>query len=81
MREALGLAFDFEWSNKNLFFESLQAHAQLLRELGHEGRRACRAPEELALLEPFKDKLPPEVFGEPVSPPVTDASGHATASF
>ncbi len=75
VREALGLAFDFEWSNKNLFFESLQAHAELLRELGHEGARPCPAPEELALLEPFRDKLAPEVFGEPVSPPVTDASG------
>ncbi len=27
------------------------------------------------LLEPFRDKLPPEVFGEPYLPPVTDASG------
>ena len=33
------------------------------------------SPEELALLEPFRDKLPPEVFGEPYVPPVTDGSG------
>jgi microcin C transport system substrate-binding protein len=33
------------------------------------------SPEELALLEPFRAQLPPEVFGEPYSPPVTDGSG------
>ena len=75
VREALDLAFDFEWTNKNLFFGLYTRTAELLRELRHEGRRASRAPEELALLEPFRDKLPPEVFGEPYSPPVTDGSG------
>ena len=43
----------------------LQAHRELLRELRHEGHRASRAPAELALLEPFRDKLPAEVFDEP----------------
>ena len=33
------------------------------------------SPDELALLEPFRDKLPPEVFGEPYRPPVSDGSG------
>jgi microcin C transport system substrate-binding protein len=33
------------------------------------------SPEELALLEPFRDKLPSDVFGEPFTPPVTDGSG------
>ncbi len=33
-------------------------------------------PEELALLEPFRGKVPDEVFGEPYVPPVTDASGN-----
>src|SRR5438552_18594635 len=32
-------------------------------------------PEELKLLEPFRDKLPPEVLGDPYVPPVTDGSG------
>ena len=32
-------------------------------------------PEELALLEPFRGKVPDEVFGEPFVPPVTDGSG------
>ena len=54
---------------------SLQAHAELLRELGHEGARACPAPEELALLEPFRDKLRRKCSASPYSPPVTDGIG------
>jgi microcin C transport system substrate-binding protein len=34
------------------------------------------SPEEVALLEPFKDKLPEEVFGEPFTLPEADGSGH-----
>jgi microcin C transport system substrate-binding protein len=34
------------------------------------------SPDELALLEPFRDKLPADVFGEPYSSPVTDGSGN-----
>ena len=46
-------------------FGLYQRHDLVLRELRHEGRRASPAPEELALLEPFRGKLPAEVFGEP----------------
>jgi microcin C transport system substrate-binding protein len=74
VREALGLAFDFEWSNKNLFFE-LYKRTQSFFENSDLKAKGPPSPEELALLEPFKDQLAPEVFGEPVSPPVTDASG------
>ena len=74
VREALGLAFDFEWSNKNLFFELYKRTHSFFE---NSDMKATGPPsaEELALLEPFKDKLAPEVFGEPFSPPVTDASG------
>ncbi|MEO8421772.1 MAG: extracellular solute-binding protein [Hyphomicrobium sp.] len=74
VREALGLAFDFEWSNKNLFF-NLYKRTQSFFENSDMKANGPPSPEELALLEPFRDKLAPEVFGEPVSPSVTDASG------
>jgi microcin C transport system substrate-binding protein len=32
-------------------------------------------PDELAILEPFRGKVPDEVFGEPFVPPVSDGSG------
>ena len=74
VREALGLAFDFEWSNKNLFFE-LYKRTQSFFENSDMKANGPPSTEELVLLEPFRDKLAPEVFGEPVSPSVTDASG------
>lgn len=75
VRQALGLAFDFEWSNKNLFFGLYTRTASYFEnsDLKAVGKPS---PEELALLEPFRDKLPAAVFGEPVSPPVTDGSGN-----
>lgn len=74
VREALGLAFDFEWSNKNLFFE-LYTRTQSFFENSDMKASGLPSPEELKLLEPYRDRLAPEVFGEPYSPPVTDASG------
>jgi microcin C transport system substrate-binding protein len=38
-------------------------------------------PEELALLEPFRGKVPETVFGEAIVPPVSDASGHDRQSL
>ena len=35
--------------------------------------------EELALLEPFRGRVPDEVFGEPYGPPVSDGSGQDRA--
>ena len=75
VREALGLAFDFEWSNKNLFY-NLYTRTTSFFENSDMKAADKPSPEELALLEPFTDKLPPEVFGEPFTPPVTDGSGN-----
>ena len=74
VREAMDLAFDFEWSNKNLFY-SLYKRTQSYFENSPMKATGAPSPEELRLLEPFRDKLPPEVFGEPYVPPVTDGSG------
>ena len=74
VRQALDLAFDFEWSNRNLFFGLYQRTASFFEnsDMKATGRPS---PEELALLEPFKDQLPASVFAEVYVPPVTDASG------
>ena len=42
IREAIGLAFDFEWTNQNIMFGLYRRAALLLRELGHEGRGPAR---------------------------------------
>jgi microcin C transport system substrate-binding protein len=74
IREAIGLCFDFEWSNRNLMYDAYRRTASYFENsvLKAEGPPA---PEELALLEPFREKLPAEVFGAPYVPPVTDGSG------
>ena len=75
VRAALDLAFDFEWSNKKLFY-SLYTRTTSYFENSDMKASGKPSPEELALLEPYKDKLPAEVFEEPYTPPVTDGSGN-----
>jgi len=74
VRKALDYAFDFEWTNSNLFYSLYKRTASYFEnsDLKAEGKPS---PEELALLEPYRDRLPPEVFGEPYTPPVSDGSG------
>jgi microcin C transport system substrate-binding protein len=77
-RLALGLCFDFEWSNANLFFGS---YARLASLFGVSDFAATGKPDatELAILEPFRDSLPAEVFGEAYVPPKTDGTGRDRA--
>ncbi len=72
VRQALGLAMDFEWMNRQLFYNAYQ------RVNGLFGNTDCAAsglpePQELALLEPWRRVLPAAVFGEMTVPPRTDA--------
>jgi len=80
VREALDLAFDFEWSNKKLFFGHYKRTHSFFE---NSDMKASGPPsaEELKLLEPYRDQLPPEVFGEPYSPPVTDGIGRNRANL
>src|SRR5271169_1203274 len=78
VREAIGLAFDFEWTNKNVMYGSYdRTHSYFQNsEMMAKGNPS---PEELALLEPFRGKVAEEVFGEPFVPPVSDGSGQDRA--
>lgn len=77
-REALGLAFDFEWTNANLFYGLYRRTPSFFvnSDMMAEGEPSA---EELALLEPFRDQLPPDVFGPAWLPPTTDGSGRDRA--
>jgi microcin C transport system substrate-binding protein len=74
LREAFILAFDFEWTNKSIMYGSYDRTHSVFQ---NSNMMAVGAPgaDELALLEPFRGKVPDEVFGEPFVPPVTDGSG------
>ena len=74
VREALGLVFDFEWTNKNIMFGGYKRLSSYFE--GSAMKAAGKpGPDELALLEPWRGKVPDEVFGEPWMPPVSDGSG------
>ena len=74
IREAIGLAFDFEWTNANIMF-GLYERTTSYFENSDMKATGTPSPEELALLEPFRSELPASVFGEPPVPPVSDGSG------
>ena len=74
-RLAIALAFDFEWTNHNLFFGSYERLASYF-EKSDFAASGKPSQAELKLLEPFRADLPPEVFGEPYVPPKSDGSGH-----
>ena len=74
-REALGLVFDFEWMNANLFYNSYKRAYSYFNntELASSGVPAGR---ELEILQPYRDRLPAELFTQPFKLPVTDGSGN-----
>jgi len=75
VRKALDLAFDFEWSNKNLFYGLYKRTASFFENSGMKAEGLPTAA-ELALLDPFRDKLPKAVFEAPYVPPKNDGSGN-----
>lgn len=75
VRQALDLAFDFEWANRNLFF-GLYTRTDSYFENSALEARGAPSEAELALLQPYRDQLPESVFGLPYSPPVSDGSGN-----
>ncbi len=75
VRKALSYAFDFEWSNKNLFFDAYKRTDSFFEnsELASSG---LPSKEELNYLNPYFDVLPKEIFTEVYTNPVTDGSGY-----
>ena len=74
VRQALDLAFDFEWTNKNIFYNHYMRTASYFE---NSDMKANGAPtgKELALLEPFRAQLPANVFTQAYSPPRSNGSG------
>jgi len=71
VRRALGLAFDFEWTNKTLFFSQYNRSSSYFSNSNYAAKGLPEA-NELQLLEPFRHQLPAEVFTQPLKPPSTD---------
>ncbi len=69
VRRAFNLAYDFEWANQNLFFGQYTRTSSFFegQELAAKG---LPSQDELALLEPLRDNIPPEVFTSEYANPV-----------
>ncbi len=80
VRQALGLALDYQWMNRQLFYGSYQ------RVSGLFGNTDCAAsglpsPQERVLLEPWRGQIPEAVFGPMAVPPRTDGDSSLRANL
>jgi microcin C transport system substrate-binding protein len=75
VREALAYGFDFEWSNKNLFYD---AYTRTRSYFDNSELAASGVPQrdELKILEKFRGQIPERVFTTEYDPPKYDGSGN-----
>ncbi len=80
VREALGLLFDFEWIQKNILYGQYERTASNFPNSDF-GAKGPPTAAELALLEPFRGRLPEAVFTRAFEPPRTDGTGNTRANL
>jgi microcin C transport system substrate-binding protein len=80
VREAINLCFDFEWTNKNLFYGLYQRSQSCFGGSDFEAKGKPSAA-ELAILERYRGRVPEAIFGEVVTMPVSDGSGRDRKLF
>ncbi len=74
VRMALNYALDFEWMNKNLFYNQYIRTRSYFQNTKYAAT-GLPGKEELEILEPLQGRIPDEVFTKEYQPPVTDGSG------
>jgi microcin C transport system substrate-binding protein len=74
VRQALGLALDFEWTNKSLFFDQY-TRANSFFSNSYLAATGLPSEKELQYLQAFKKDLPGDVFTTPLTPPDTNGQG------
>ena len=72
VREALGLAFDFDWMNRKLFYGAYIRVRGFFNGSDFEAK-GLPGPDELAVLEPLRAKLPAMIFADEVPQPPSTA--------
>src|SRR5690606_13774873 len=70
VRQALNYALDFEWINDKIFASEFKRVTSYFANTPMEAK-GLPSPQELELLEPYRDQLPPEVFGPMFEQPTT----------
>ncbi|PXW98213.1 microcin C transport system substrate-binding protein [Sphaerotilus hippei] len=72
VRQAIGLAMDYEWMNRQLFYGAYGRLRGYFTQSEYEAR-GLPGPDELALLAPLRAQLAPAVFEQPVPMPPSTA--------
>ncbi len=80
VREALGYAFDFEWTNKYLFYGAYTRTRSYFSN-SELASRGVPSRAELQILDPFRGAEPAAVFTREYEPPHTDGSGEIRANL
>ncbi len=80
VRRAMAYAFDYEWTNRVMFHDAYTRSNSYFSnsDLAAEGPPTAA---EQAILDPWRDELPPEVLSEAYEPPVTSGTGHPRANL
>jgi microcin C transport system substrate-binding protein len=80
VREAMTYAFDFEWANQNLFYGQYTRTTSYFSN-SELASRGLPSSEELTILQPFREKIPKEVYTKEYRPPTTLGEGRIRANL
>jgi peptide/nickel transport system substrate-binding protein len=75
VRQAIAILFDFQWVNRNFFFNLYQRSASYFDDSELSAYHRPVDDHERALLAPYPDAVRPDVLDGTWSPPVSDGSG------
>jgi peptide/nickel transport system substrate-binding protein len=81
VRQAIALLFDFQWINRNFFYNLYRRSASYFDDSELSAYRRPADDKERALLAPYPDAVRPDVLDGTWSPPVTDGSGYDRATL
>jgi microcin C transport system substrate-binding protein len=73
VRQAMGLAFDFDWTNKSLFYDQYTRNSSFFSN-SYLAATGLPTGLELSYLEPFRNSLPADVFTTPLQAPGSEGS-------
>lgn len=74
LREALTLAYNFEWSNRVLWYSGMERNHSFFVRSGMQAK-GLPSDAEIAVLEPFRSQVPPRVFTHPLELPISPTTG------
>ena len=75
LRQAINYAFDFEWTNKNIFYNAY-SRTDSFFENSPMASQGTPSAEELSILNKYKKNIPEDVFSKAYIQPTTDGSGN-----